>query len=104
MIGKNIKTLRLNAGLTLKELAKKLGKEYNQYSKIENEKVSPNDETIMEILVKALEVPFSKAKDLVAQWRAEEAIAKAANPERVREIIVAGDNSIIISGNNNSIS
>lgn len=105
MIGKKLRYLRKEAGLTLKQLAKKLDKEYPQFSEIENGKVVPRDETIMDILVIGLDTPYSKAKNMVAQWRIEESLNKADDPEEVLKSVVIDGNmgNIFINSSNNNV-
>ncbi len=90
MIAHHLKNLRLNNQMNLRELAHKVGKSHPQYSRIENGKVLPEDDTIMEILMKGFDFPYSKAKDTLAQWRMEEALSKADNPQAVINSIIAG--------------
>lgn len=104
MIGKYLKKIREDKQITIRELGSKMGKTPPQYSRIENGKVLPNDDTILDILVRGLDIPYSQAKDMVAQWRVEDALEKAADPSKVINSIVAGDHSIVITGGNNQIS
>lgn len=103
MIGQNIRALRKTRGLTLEGVASKLGKEYTHLSVIENGRSTPRDETILDILVIGLDLPYSKAKDLIAQWRIEEDLSRASNPSAVINSIIASNNSIVINGSNNGV-
>lgn len=104
MIGKYLKKIREDKGITIRELGNKMGKTPPQYSRIENEKVLPNDDTILDILVRGFDMPYSEAKDMISQWRVEDALEKASDPSKVINSIVAGNNSIVINGSNNTIS
>ena len=103
MISKHLKYLRTMKGMTVREVAEKINKGHAHLSLIENGRVNPADETIIEILIKGFDFRPSEAKDIVAQWRIEDALKKASNPKQVINNIRAWNNSTIVTGDNNTI-
>ena len=73
MLGKLILKLRREKGLTLLDLEKKTGILIQQISRYENDKSDPKIDTLMDILMKGFDIPYSEAKDMIAKHQIEQA-------------------------------
>lgn len=91
-------------GMTLELIASRSGMSNTNFSNkvtwTKHSRVLGEDEA-EEILVKGLDMRPSEAKDLIAQWKVEEALRNANSPEKVINQVVK---DISIQGENNSIS
>lgn len=94
-LGSRLKNLRLNSGMTQEILSKKTGVQRPYLSNLENLRSNPEDEMVERILIKGFNIPYDQVRDLIAQWKAEEALSKASNPEKVLKNI---SNSVVIEG------
>lgn len=103
MIGKNIKAIRLNKGMTLEQLAEKLGKSYPHIQAIESGRSQPKDETILDMLIKGFDLPYSEALNLLSQWRIEDALKKASDPSSVINNVINSDHTIVINDGQHTI-
>ena len=92
-IGRNLKRLRIERDITQVKLSEKSGILRPQISGIENGRISPEEKTLLDILIKGFDIPYSQATNLIAEWRIEEALGKAANPSQVINNIKMGKNS-----------
>lgn len=72
MIHHQLKKLRQDRGLTLKELSAKVGYGTGNLSSYENGKLKAKDETILRILMRGFGMTKKEAGIKVAQWRKEE--------------------------------
>jgi len=104
MIGKNIKKIRLKKGLTLHEVAKRLGKTHAHISVIESDKGMPKDKSVLDILVRGLDMPYSEAKKNLAVWKIQGVLEETIDHSDIINSVINSDNSIVINGNNNQIS
>lgn len=102
VITAKIKKLRSDSGFSQEKVAERAGMDRSHYTKIELGKIIPEDETLLKI-IKAFNFDYDEAKDILAKWRIEDELKKASNPSKVIDSIVAGDHSIVITGNNNNI-
>jgi len=101
-IGTNLKRLRINSGLKQSEIADRVGISRPHLSSLENGRTSPEEKTLLDILVRGFDIPYSKAKDTMAKWHIEEALDNASDPSQVINDIV-GDNNIVINGSGNTV-
>lgn len=112
MIGKYLKDLRLNLAendatgkYSLRSVAERWGKANSYLSDIENGLIkNPKQDALMELLIKGYDIPFSKAKNLLAKWTINEALIDASDPDKVIQDVI-GDNNITINinGSGNSV-
>lgn len=103
MIGKHLKSFRLSMDMTLDALQEKCEVPKGHLSRIENNKVAPTREMLLKILIHGFDLKPSDANQLIAKWETLSALERAPDRSEIINSIIAGDNSIIIKGNNNSI-
>ena len=72
MIHHQLKKLRQERGLTLKELSTKVGYGTGNLSSYENGKLKAKDETVLRILMRGFGMTKKQASIKVAQWRKDE--------------------------------
>ena len=82
MISKAIKKLRQKAGLTQEEVAKKARTPRSYISQIESGVRSPSERIAEDILMKGLELTYSKAQQIIKQWKLE----KVGMPQELQPI------------------
>lgn len=72
MIHHQLKKMRQERGLTLKELSTKVGYGTGNLSSYENGKLKAKDETLLRILMRGFGMTKKEAAIKVAEWRKEE--------------------------------
>lgn len=72
MIHQELKKLRINNRLTLKELSAKIGYGTGNLSSYENGKLKARDETVIRILTQGYGLTKKEARVKVAEWRKKE--------------------------------
>ena len=82
MISKTIKQLRLKAGLTQKEVAKRASTPRAYVSQIESGVRSPSERIAEDILIKGIGVTYSHARRIINQWK----LGKVGLPEELQPI------------------
>lgn len=92
-LGRLIKNQRSDFDMTLRELEEKIDMPHPQISRYETGKTNLKDKTAVEILVKGFDIPYSKAKDMVAEFKMKEASKELS--EESREEIMRGFNKEI---------
>jgi len=85
-LGVLIRQQRGSNNMTLRELEGKIGMPHPQISRYENGKTGLKDEVAIEILVKGFDIPYSEAKDMVAEFKMKEAY-KELSKQRKEELI-----------------
>lgn len=105
MIGKLFKTLRKSRGdlFTLDYLQDKTGVPKGHLSRIENNKVHPTHEMLLKVLMHGFDMKPSEAKNLIAEWKVEEALSQASDPKQVINNIVNGKDNTVITGGSHTI-
>lgn len=100
-IGRNLKRLRIAANLKQTELAEKAGLSRPHLSALENGRTTPEEKTILDILMHGFDMKPSDAKNMIAEWKVEEALSHASDPKKVvnniNQTFYQHDNSKVIN-------
>lgn len=97
MIGKYLKHYRtVEREITLDVVQEKTGIAKGYLSRIENNKTDPNNDYLVDVLIKGYDLRPSEAKDMASEWRITESLSQADDPEKVLKNV---SESVIGSGN-----